>query len=73
MVKRPPGKEGFWKVLQGSCVLNSNATAPANVIVEVNVALIIAKNVFLDIDLLTYHLKIRGGAKVVIKKGGKVN
>ena len=62
---------GDWMVTQ-DCTLSGSATAPGNVIVEKNVALTIAENASLDIDFANRHLKIKNGAKVVIKSGGKI-
>jgi len=63
---------GNW-VIAESCTIEGTATAPANVIVEGNIALIIAENAALDIDFSNFHLLIKTGAKVVIKDGGKIH
>ena len=62
---------GNWFVTQ-DCSLQQSATAPANVIVQENVALTIASGVMLDINFSSNHLKIKNGAKVVIENGGKI-
>ena len=63
---------GDWVVGQG-CDLVGNKVAPADVVIEENVALTITENAALDIDFTTFHLLIKSGAKVVIKDGGKIH
>jgi len=52
--------------------ITSCATVPENVIVLENVAVTIAQNACLDIDFSNHHLRIKNGAKVVIKNGGRI-
>ena len=66
-----PPASGDWTVTQ-DCTLSQDATAAANVIVNENVALTIAAGVGLNIDLSTFLLTVKTGAKVVIKPGGKI-
>jgi subtilisin family serine protease len=66
-----PPASGNWVVAE-SCTFVGSATAPANVIVDVEVALTIAGGASLDINFSTNHLRIKNGAKVVIKSGGKI-
>lgn len=54
------------------CTLSQNASAPANVVVNPNVTLTIAPGIVLDIDSSSYNLRVKTGARVVIKPGGKV-
>ena len=60
-------------IIAETCTFEGTASAPANVIVEENIALTIAENASLDIDFTNFHLLIRSGAKVVIKDGGKIH
>ncbi len=50
-----------------------NATAPANVVLLENSSLTIASGVALDIDFSAHHLRVKDGAKVVIKPGGVIH
>ena len=63
---------GDW-VLAHSCRLFGNPTAAGNVIVEEAVILEITSSASLDIDFSNHHLRIKSGAKVVIKDGGKIH
>ena len=45
----------------------------SSVIVDENITLTIAGGVSLDIDLSNYHLKVKNGAKVVIKQNARIN
>jgi extracellular elastinolytic metalloproteinase len=67
-----PPASGDWVVAQ-SCTFTGSTAAPGNVIVEAGVALTIAGGASLDINFSTKHLRIKNGAKVVIKSGGKIN
>ena len=67
-----PPTSGDWVVPQ-NCTLSQDATALANVIINQNVTLTIAAGVVLDIDLSSYHLKVKDGGKVVIRDGGKIH
>jgi mono/diheme cytochrome c family protein len=67
-----PPASGVWVITQ-SCIFQGSATAPANVIVLQNVTLTIAGGASLDINFSTKHLKIKNGAKVVIRSGGKIH
>ncbi len=62
---------GDW-VVSEDCTLSQNASAPANVVVNPNVTLTIAPGIVLDIDSSSYNLRVKTGARVVIKPGGKV-
>ena len=65
-----PPASGDWVITQ-NCTLSQDATAPVNVIINQNVTLTIAAGVTLNIDLSSYHLKVKDGGKVVIRDGGK--
>ena len=65
-----PPASGDW-IVTADCTLRQNSTAPANVIVQPNVALTIASGISLDINFSSHHLRVKNGAKVVIKTGGK--
>lgn len=67
-----PPASGDWVVGQ-SCSLVGSKAAAANVIVEENVALTITENASLAIDFSNHHLRIRDGAKVVIRATGRVS
>ena len=67
-----PPASGDWVVGQ-SCSLVGSKAAAANVIVEENVALTITENASLAIDFSNHHLRIRDGAKVVIRDTGRVS
>ena len=67
----PPGS-GDWVVTQ-SCAFTGSASVPGNVVVENDVALTIAENASLDVDFSNHHLRIKNGARVIIKNGGKIN
>jgi TolB-like protein/Tfp pilus assembly protein PilF len=63
---------GDWTVTE-DCTLTQDATAPANVIVEANVALTIAQNIALNINFSNFHVKVKDTGKLVIKSGAKVD
>jgi hypothetical protein len=67
-----PPDSGDW-IVSADCTMEQSATAPANVVVNENVTLTLDSGVGLQIDLSKYHLKVRNGAKVIIKPGAKIN
>ena len=56
-----------------SRTIEGSATAPANVIVDENITLVIAENASLEINFANNHLRIRSGAKVIIEVGGRIH
>jgi hypothetical protein len=58
--------------ITSSCILASNFTAPANVIVQNNSVLVIPSGKTLDINFATNHLIIKSGSGVLIQSGGKI-
>lgn len=62
---------GDW-IVTSNCLLESNFTAPANVIVQNNSVLVIPSGVTLDVDFATKHLLVQSGSKVWEKSGGKI-
>ena len=67
-----PHDVGDWNV-SFDCTMAQNATAPANVVLLENSSLTIASGVALDIDFSAHHLRVKDGAKVVIKPGGVIH
>jgi len=66
-----PPSSGDW-VITSSCILASNAIAPANVIVQNNSVLTIPAGLSLDIDFINNFLKVEFGSGVRIKAGGTI-
>jgi serine protease len=66
-----PPAIGDWIVAQ-SCTFQGQATAPANVIVQAGVTLTVAPGADLNIDFTGHHLRVRQGAKVIVKLGAKI-
>lgn len=67
-----PPASGDWTITL-SCTFEGSAQAPANVIVEDNVELKIMGGSSLNIDFSSHHLRIKTGARVIIKSGGKIH
>lgn len=63
---------GDWNVTV-SCTFSSNATAPANVIIQPGVILTIPDGLKLNIDFTHYHLLVKSGGGVLVKAGGEIN
>jgi hypothetical protein len=66
-----PPVTGDW-VITADCTMEQSAIAPANVIINENVTLTLASDVYLDIDFSSYHLKTKLGAKAILKSGAKI-
>lgn len=66
-----PPQQGDWIVAQ-SCTFQGQATAPANVIVQPGVTLTLAAGADLNIDFANRHLRVRTGARVLVKQGAKI-
>ena len=66
-----PPEAGDWEISE-DCTVVEDVSVVANVIVLPNVSLTIANCVSLDIDSSNHSLKVKNGAKVVIRRGGKI-
>lgn len=66
-----PPTIGDW-ILTVDCSIDSDITAPNNVIVQNNAVLTVPSGVTLDIDFASKHLLIKSGSGVMIKSGGKI-
>ena len=63
-----PGADDW--TISSSCTLVSSDTAPASVIVENGVLLIIPNGVTLDINFASFNLTVKSGGGVLIDSGG---
>ena len=63
---------GDW-IIDNSCTITSDVTAPANIIVQNNSILTVSNYTALNIDLKNHHLKIESGSGALIKFGGVIN
>ena len=72
VVCTPPGTDEDW-IVATTCILEGNATALRNVIVQAGIVLTIDTGVALNIDFSNFHLLINNNAKVVIKSDGKIH
>jgi len=66
-----PPAIGNWTVAQ-SCTFQGQATAPANVTVLAGVTLTLDPGANLNIDFTGHHLRVRAGARVIVKTGAKI-
>ena len=48
------------------------ASAPANVIVQAGITLTLAAGADLNIDFANRHLRVRAGARVIVKQGARI-
>jgi peptidoglycan/xylan/chitin deacetylase (PgdA/CDA1 family) len=64
-------ESGDWTVIE-DCVLATNSSVPANVIVQNTSILTIPSGVILDIDFSQFNLTVEFGSGVLIRSGGTV-
>lgn len=67
-----PPLVGDWVVVH-DCILAGQAAAPRNVIVQPGITLVLAPGAALDIDFDLRHLRVRQGARVVVRQGARVH
>jgi len=64
-----PPVSGDWNITQG-CMLRSDTTVPAGIVIHAPAMLVIPPGVTLDVDFANHGLLIRGGAGLLIQQGG---
>jgi len=67
-----PPTSGDW-VVSSTCTLSTNATAPANIIVNNGAILTIPNGIRLNIDMVHHHLLVQSGGGVLVQSGGTIN